>query len=101
MRLGIQSLGSMLWGDDICSSDTPEDMHSLTTFLYVLRGLLRKSLSACIITVPAHLIQVGILLLLYVVADPSVSKKVKVYGKKINAILEILKTSCWKGKVKA
>ncbi|NXX87600.1 ELP4 protein, partial [Centropus bengalensis] len=57
LRIGIQSLGSMLWGDDICSSDTPEDTHSLTKFLYVLRGLLRKSLSACIITVPAHLIQ--------------------------------------------
>ncbi|KAM6274351.1 elongator complex protein 4 isoform 2-T2 [Porphyrio hochstetteri] len=57
LRIGIQSLGSMLWGDDICSSDTPEDIHSLTKFLYVLRGLLRKSLSACIITVPVHLIQ--------------------------------------------
>ncbi|XP_054056180.1 elongator complex protein 4 isoform X2 [Rissa tridactyla] len=57
LRIGIQSLGSMLWGDDICSNDTPEDIHSLTKFLYVLRGLLRKSLSACIITVPAHLIQ--------------------------------------------
>ncbi|NXH13139.1 ELP4 protein, partial [Bucco capensis] len=57
LRLGIQSLGSLLWGDDICSNDTPEDIHSLTKFLYVLRGLLRKSLSACIITVPAHLIQ--------------------------------------------
>ncbi|NXA14818.1 ELP4 protein, partial [Sapayoa aenigma] len=57
LRIGIQSLGSPLWGDDVCCSDTPEDTHSLTKFLYVLRGLLRKSLSACIITVPAHLIQ--------------------------------------------
>ncbi|NXI63935.1 ELP4 protein, partial [Anseranas semipalmata] len=57
LRIGIQSLGSMLWGDDICSTDTPKDIHSLTKFLYVLRGLLRKSLSACIITVPAHLVQ--------------------------------------------
>ncbi|NXN96274.1 ELP4 protein, partial [Rhinopomastus cyanomelas] len=57
LRIGIQSLGSLLWGDDLCSSDTPKDIHSLTKFLYVLRGLLRKSLSACIITVPAHLIQ--------------------------------------------
>ncbi|XP_074005519.1 elongator complex protein 4 [Numenius arquata] len=57
LRIGIQNLGSVLWGDDICSSDTPEDIHSLTKFLYVLRGLLRKSLSACIITVPPHLIQ--------------------------------------------
>ncbi|RMB97877.1 hypothetical protein DUI87_25355 [Hirundo rustica rustica] len=58
LRIGIQSLGSVLWGDDVCCSDTPEDPHSLTKFLYVLRGLLRKSLSACIITVPAHLMQV-------------------------------------------
>uniref|UniRef100_A0A8B9SC39 Elongator complex protein 4 n=1 Tax=Apteryx owenii TaxID=8824 RepID=A0A8B9SC39_APTOW len=57
LRIGIQSLGAMLWGDDICSTDNPEDSHSLTKFLYVLRGLLRKSLSACLITVPAHLIQ--------------------------------------------
>uniref|UniRef100_F7A8S6 Elongator complex protein 4 n=1 Tax=Monodelphis domestica TaxID=13616 RepID=F7A8S6_MONDO len=57
LRIGIQSLGSPLWGDDICCADTPEHMHSLTRFLYVLRGLLRMSLSACIITVPSHLIQ--------------------------------------------
>ncbi|NXA84646.1 ELP4 protein, partial [Thryothorus ludovicianus] len=57
LRIGIQSLGSPLWGDDVCCSDAPEDPHSLTKFLYALRGLLRKSLSACIITVPAHLIQ--------------------------------------------
>ncbi|KAM9014974.1 elongator complex protein 4 isoform 1-T1 [Ara ararauna] len=57
LRIGIQSLGSLLWDDDICCSDTPEDIHSLTKFLYVLRGLLRKSLSACIITIPAHLIE--------------------------------------------
>ncbi|KAF4803689.1 Elongator complex protein 4 [Turdus rufiventris] len=57
LRIGIQSLGSVLWGDDVCCSDTPEDPHSLTKFLYVLRGLLRKSLSACIITVPSHLFQ--------------------------------------------
>ncbi|XP_038620703.1 elongator complex protein 4 [Tachyglossus aculeatus] len=57
LRLGIQSLGSPLWGDDICCSDSPEHTHSLTKFLYALRGLLRMSLSTCIITVPAHLIQ--------------------------------------------
>ncbi|NXG01095.1 ELP4 protein, partial [Sakesphorus luctuosus] len=57
LRIGVQSLGSLVWGDDVCCTDTPEDIHSLTKFLYVLRGLLRKSLSACIITVPAHLIQ--------------------------------------------
>ncbi|KAM6465431.1 elongator complex protein 4 isoform 1-T1 [Liasis olivaceus] len=57
LRIGIQSLGSVLWGDDICLTENPENMHSLTRFLYALRGLLRTSLSACIITVPTHLIQ--------------------------------------------
>ncbi|XP_072475350.1 elongator complex protein 4 isoform X1 [Notamacropus eugenii] len=57
LRIGIPNLGSPLWGDDICCADTPEHIHSLTRFLYVLRGLLRMSLSACIITLPSHLIQ--------------------------------------------
>ncbi|XP_069479646.1 elongator complex protein 4 isoform X1 [Ambystoma mexicanum] len=57
LRIGIQSLGSPLWGDDICCSDQPHHMHSLTKFLYALRCLLRMSLSICVITVPAHLIQ--------------------------------------------
>ncbi|XP_064513069.1 elongator complex protein 4 isoform X3 [Pseudopipra pipra] len=73
LRIGIQGLGSPLWGDDICCSDTPEDVHSLTKFLYVLRGLLRKSLSACIITVPAHLIQLAI-------------EKTEVYSMTINCL---------------
>ncbi|XP_036619989.1 elongator complex protein 4 [Trichosurus vulpecula] len=57
LRIGIPSLGSPLWGDDVCCADAPEHIHSLTRFLYVLRGLLRMSLSACVITVPSHLIQ--------------------------------------------
>ncbi|XP_062974851.1 elongator complex protein 4 [Elgaria multicarinata webbii] len=57
LRIGIQSLGSVLWGDDICCTENPQNIHSLTKFLYALRGLLRTSLSACIITIPAHLIQ--------------------------------------------
>ncbi|XP_072277962.1 elongator complex protein 4 [Pyxicephalus adspersus] len=57
LRIGIQSLGSVLWGDDICSDERPHNVHSLTRFLYALRGLLRSSLSVCFITVPAHLIQ--------------------------------------------
>ncbi|XP_075423447.1 elongator complex protein 4 isoform X2 [Ascaphus truei] len=57
LRIGIQSLGSVLWGDDICSEDHPQNLHSLTRFLYALRGLLRMSLSVCVITVPTHLIQ--------------------------------------------
>uniref|UniRef100_A0A7N5KJM2 Elongator complex protein 4 n=1 Tax=Ailuropoda melanoleuca TaxID=9646 RepID=A0A7N5KJM2_AILME len=57
LRIGIQSLGSPLWGDDICCTENCDNSHSLTKFLYVLRGLLRTSLSACIITMPTHLIQ--------------------------------------------
>ncbi|XP_075402061.1 elongator complex protein 4 isoform X2 [Tenrec ecaudatus] len=57
LRIGIQNLGSPLWGDDICCTENYDNNHNLTKFLYVLRGLLRNSLSACIITMPSHLIQ--------------------------------------------
>lgn len=57
LRIGIQNLGSPLWGDSICCSENGDSSHKLTKFLYVLRGLLRSSLSACIITVPTHLVQ--------------------------------------------
>ncbi|KAM5320008.1 elongator complex protein 4 isoform 1-T1 [Glossophaga mutica] len=57
LRIGIQSLGSPLWGDDVCCAEHCASSHSLTKFLYVLRGLLRTSLSACVITMPTHLIQ--------------------------------------------
>ncbi|XP_047372665.1 elongator complex protein 4 isoform X1 [Sciurus carolinensis] len=57
LRIGIQNLGSPLWGDDICCTENCNNSHNLTKFLYVLRGLLRTSLSACIITMPTHLIQ--------------------------------------------
>ncbi|XP_030056526.1 elongator complex protein 4 isoform X2 [Microcaecilia unicolor] len=57
LRIVLQSLGSVLWGDDICCSDHPQYIHSLTRFLHALRGLLRMSLSACVISLPAHLIQ--------------------------------------------
>ncbi|CAO2579646.1 Elongator complex protein 4 [Lemmus lemmus] len=57
LRIGIQNLGSPLWGDDICCTENCDNSHSLTKFLYVLRGLLRASLSVCIITMPTHLIQ--------------------------------------------
>uniref|UniRef100_A0A8C3VU72 Elongator complex protein 4 n=1 Tax=Catagonus wagneri TaxID=51154 RepID=A0A8C3VU72_9CETA len=57
LRIGIQSLGSPLWGDNICCTENCDNSHSLMKFLYVLRGLLRASLSACIITMPTHLIQ--------------------------------------------
>ncbi|XP_041131855.1 elongator complex protein 4 isoform X1 [Polyodon spathula] len=58
LRIGVHSLGSALWGDDdICCKENPEHAHSLTTFLYSLRALLRTSLSVCMVTVPSHLIQ--------------------------------------------
>ncbi|XP_006091671.1 elongator complex protein 4 isoform X1 [Myotis lucifugus] len=57
LRIAIQSLGSPLWGDDVCCTKNCDNSHSLTKFLFVLRGLLRTSLSACLITVPTHLIQ--------------------------------------------
>ncbi|XP_029411024.1 elongator complex protein 4 isoform X3 [Nannospalax galili] len=57
LRIGIQNLGSPLWGDDICCTEDCDSSHRLTRFLYILRGLLRTSLSACIITMPTHLIQ--------------------------------------------
>nr|XP_033784172.1 elongator complex protein 4 [Geotrypetes seraphini] len=57
LRIVLQSLGSGLWGDDICCSDHPQHLHSLTRFLHVLRGLLRMSLSVCVLSLPAHLIQ--------------------------------------------
>ncbi|KAM6158066.1 LOW QUALITY PROTEIN: elongator complex protein 4 [Rhynchocyon petersi] len=57
LRIGIQSLGSPLWDDDICCTENCDSGHSLTRFLYVLRGLLRTSLSACVVTMPSHLIQ--------------------------------------------
>lgn len=61
LRIGIHSLGSVLWGDDVGLNENPESAYSLTRFLYALRGLLRTSLSACMITVPAYLIQVRLL----------------------------------------
>ncbi|XP_076970399.1 elongator complex protein 4 isoform X1 [Tamandua tetradactyla] len=57
LRIGIQNLGSPLWGDDVCCTEKCDNSHSLTKFLYILRGLLRLSLSVCIITMPSHLIQ--------------------------------------------
>ncbi|XP_061621982.1 elongator complex protein 4 [Phyllopteryx taeniolatus] len=57
LRIGLHSLGSPLWGDDLCCRDDPKHSHALTTFLYGLRALLRSSLSVAVVTVPSHLIQ--------------------------------------------
>ncbi|XP_071344310.1 elongator complex protein 4 isoform X2 [Trachinotus anak] len=57
LRIGLHSLGSALWGDDLSCHDNPRHRHALTTFLYGLRALLRSSLSVAVVTVPSHLIQ--------------------------------------------
>ncbi|KAJ0056171.1 hypothetical protein NL108_003460, partial [Boleophthalmus pectinirostris] len=57
LRIGLQSLGSSLWGDDLCCCDNPKHTHALTTFLYGLRALLRSSLAVAVVTMPSHLIQ--------------------------------------------
>ncbi|XP_047219205.1 elongator complex protein 4 isoform X3 [Girardinichthys multiradiatus] len=57
LRVGLHSLGSVLWGDDLCCHDKPRHSHALTTFLYGLRALLRSSLSVAVVTIPSHLIQ--------------------------------------------
>lgn len=58
LRVGLHSLGSALWNDDLSCHDDPTHSHALTTFLYGLRALLRSSLSVAVVTVPSHLIQV-------------------------------------------
>ncbi|KAG7327790.1 hypothetical protein KOW79_009396 [Hemibagrus wyckioides] len=55
LRLALHSLGSALWGDDVCVS--PAHNHALLAFLYALRALLRSSLSVAMVTVPTHLIR--------------------------------------------
>ncbi|XP_060797817.1 elongator complex protein 4 [Neoarius graeffei] len=55
LRLALHSLGSALWGDDVCVN--PAHSHVLLTFLYALRALLRSSLSVAMVTVPTHLIR--------------------------------------------
>uniref|UniRef100_A0A4W6CFP2 Elongator complex protein 4 n=1 Tax=Lates calcarifer TaxID=8187 RepID=A0A4W6CFP2_LATCA len=57
LRIGLHSLGSTLWGDDLSCHDNPRHRHALATFLYGLRALLRSSLSVAVVTVPSHLIQ--------------------------------------------
>ncbi|MCI4383807.1 hypothetical protein PGIGA_G00030890 [Pangasianodon gigas] len=55
LRLALHSLGSALWGDNVCVS--PAHNHAMLTFLYALRALLRSSLSVAMVTVPTHLIR--------------------------------------------
>lgn len=53
LRIAIQSMDSPLWG----ARDSLTSDHSLTMFLYYLRGLLRSSYAVCFITVPSYLIE--------------------------------------------
>ncbi|XP_026176260.1 elongator complex protein 4 [Mastacembelus armatus] len=57
LRIGLHSLGSALWGDDLSFHVNPRHRHALTTFLYGLRALLRSSLSVAVVTISSHLIQ--------------------------------------------
>ncbi|XP_028409544.1 elongator complex protein 4-like [Dendronephthya gigantea] len=51
LRIAIQSLESPLW-----CNHSDED-HSLTMFLYYLRGILRSSFAVCLITIPSYIHQ--------------------------------------------
>uniref|UniRef100_A0AAQ4S0L9 Elongator complex protein 4 n=1 Tax=Gasterosteus aculeatus aculeatus TaxID=481459 RepID=A0AAQ4S0L9_GASAC len=57
LRIGLPSLGSALWGDDLSCHDNPRNGHALATFFYGLRAMLRSSLAVAVVTVPSHLIQ--------------------------------------------
>ncbi|GLH08842.1 Putative elongator complex protein 4 [Gryllus bimaculatus] len=48
LRIGVQSLGSLLWG---------RDSTNLILFLYKLRSLLQSSYCVCLLTIPTHLIK--------------------------------------------
>ena len=52
LRLALLSVESPLW----CNDD--QDDHSLTIFLYYLRGILRSSYATCLITLPSYTSQV-------------------------------------------
>ncbi|XP_014675718.1 PREDICTED: elongator complex protein 4-like isoform X2 [Priapulus caudatus] len=55
LRIALHALGSPLWRSEDWSSDRLDT--SLTTFLYLLRALMRQSYAACLITVPTHLFE--------------------------------------------
>jgi len=51
LRLGIQSLGSSLWGDLEQTAN-----RDLATFLFCLRGILRSCFGIAFLTVPSHVL---------------------------------------------
>ncbi|XP_076067496.1 elongator complex protein 4 [Oratosquilla oratoria] len=55
MRIGIHSLASPLWGAEYSSWEKDHNWQNLTSFLYMLRALVRASFSVCMITMPSHL----------------------------------------------
>ncbi len=57
LRIGLQSLGSPLWLDEGGVSDSS---HSLLQFLHCLRALLRRAYAVAMVTVPTHLMKVGL-----------------------------------------
>ncbi|KAK8723568.1 hypothetical protein OTU49_011790 [Cherax quadricarinatus] len=55
MRLALHSVGSPLWGWEFSHQEKDHQWHNLTTFLFMLRALVRTSFSVCLMTVPSHL----------------------------------------------
>lgn len=55
MRLALHSVGSPLWGWEFGHQEKDNQWHSLTTFLLMLRALVRTSFSVCLVTIPSHL----------------------------------------------
>ncbi|KAG7173300.1 elongator complex protein 4-like [Homarus americanus] len=70
LRLGLHSVGSPLWGSEFGYQEKDHKWQSLTTFLFMLRALVRTSFSVCMVTVPAHLFtDPALLLRLQALAD--------------------------------
>lgn len=55
MRLALHSVGSPLWGWEFGNQERDHQWYSLTTFMHMLRALVRTSFSVCMLTVPSHL----------------------------------------------
>lgn len=55
MRLALHSMGSPLWGWEFGHQERDHRWHDLTTFMHMLRALVRTSFSVCMVTVPSHL----------------------------------------------
>lgn len=70
MRVAVHSLASPLWGWEFSHHERENKWHQLTTFLFMLRALMRSSFSVCLVTVPTHLfVDPALLLRLQTLAD--------------------------------